>query len=81
MNILITGGMGALGSFATRRLVGMRLEPILYSGHNEMSLIRDVENKMIIVEGDILDFDKLIQTIKTYIGTGFSIFLTYLRRG
>jgi len=66
MNILITGGMGALGSFATRRLVEMGMEPILYSRHKELSLIRDIEKKVVIVEGDILDFDKLMKTIQTY---------------
>ena len=66
MNILITGGMGALGSFATRRLVEMGMEPILYSRHKDISLIRDIEKKVIIVEGDILDFDKLMKTMKAY---------------
>jgi UDP-glucose 4-epimerase len=66
MNILITGGMGALGSFVTRKLTEMGMEPILYSRHKEVSLIRDIENKVVIVEGDILDFDKLIKTIKTH---------------
>lgn len=66
MNILITGGMGALGSFVTRKLTEMGMEPILYSRHKEVSLMRDIENKAVIVEGDILDFDKLIMTIKTY---------------
>ncbi len=66
MNILITGGMGALGSFATRRLVEMGMEPVIYSRHKDMRLIRDIEKKVIIVEGDILDFDKLMKTIQTY---------------
>lgn len=64
--MLITGGTGALGSFVTRRLVETGIEPVIYSRHKDISLIRDIEKKVIIVEGDILDFDKLLQTIKAY---------------
>ncbi|MFB3887465.1 MAG: NAD-dependent epimerase/dehydratase family protein [Thermodesulfobacteriota bacterium] len=66
MNILITGGMGALGSFAARRLVEIGMEPVLYSRHKDISLIRDIEKKLTIVEGDILDLEKLMKTMKAY---------------
>lgn len=66
MSILITGGMGAIGSFVTRKLVEMGTKPILYSRHKDIVLISDIENKVVIVEGDILDLDKLIKTIKNY---------------
>lgn len=66
MSILITGGMGAIGSFVTRMLVGMGMEPISYSRHKDTVLISDIEKKVVIVQGDILDLEKLIKTIKTY---------------
>jgi len=66
MSILVIGGMGVLGSFVTRKLVEMGMEPILYQRHKEVSIIRDIENKVVIVLGDILDLDKLIKTINTY---------------
>ena len=55
MNILITGGMGAIGSFVARKLVEMGMEPILYSRHKDVVLIRDIEKKVVIIQGDIRD--------------------------
>lgn len=66
MSILITGGMGAIGSFVARKLVAMGIEPILYSRHKDLLLIRDIQTKVLIVEGDILDADKLSRTLDTY---------------
>jgi UDP-glucose 4-epimerase len=66
MSILVTGGMGAIGSFVTRHLVDMGAETIVYSRHKDTILLSDMESKMVIVEGDITDFDKLVQTIKAY---------------
>ena len=66
MSILITGGMGAIGSFVTRRLVEIGMEPVLYARHKDTILINDIEDKVVIVEGDILDYDTLVKTIETY---------------
>jgi len=66
MAILVTGGMGAIGSFVTRRLVEIGEMPVVYSRHKDTVLLSDIEDKMRIVEGDLLDFDKLLQTVKTY---------------
>lgn len=66
MSVLVTGGMGAIGAFVTRRLVEMGADPIVYSRHRDMVLLSDIEQKIVVVQGDILDFDKLMQTIKSY---------------
>lgn len=66
MSVLVTGGMGAIGSFVTRRLVEKGLEPIVYSRHKDMVLLSDIENKVVVVEGDVADFDTLMATIKKY---------------
>jgi UDP-glucose 4-epimerase len=66
MSILVTGGCGAIGAFVTRRLVEIGAEPVVYSRHKDLLLLWDIESKVRFVEGDILDFDKLIQTIKKY---------------
>ena len=66
MSILITGGMGAIGSFVTRKLVEMGIEPVLYARHKDTILLSDIEHKLSIVEGNILDFEKLVETIKNY---------------
>jgi nucleoside-diphosphate-sugar epimerase len=66
MSILIIGGMGSIGSFVTRKFVELGLEPIVYARHKNLLFIRDIEKKVIYAEGDILDVDKLVTTIKTY---------------
>jgi UDP-glucose 4-epimerase len=66
MSILVTGGCGAIGAFVTRRLVEIGAEPIVYSRHKDLLLLSDIEKKVTFVEGDVLDFDKLMQTIKSY---------------
>lgn len=66
MAVLVTGGMGAIGSFVTRRLVEIDVEPVVYARHKDTIILSDIEDKMVIVEGDISDFDKLVQTIKAY---------------
>jgi UDP-glucose 4-epimerase len=66
MAVLVTGGMGAIGSFVTRRLVEIGVEPVVYARHKDTTLLSDMEQKVIFVEGDILDLEKLVQAIKTY---------------
>ena len=66
MAVLVTGGMGAIGSFVTRRLVEIGVEPVVYARHKDTTILSDIEKKLIFVEGDILDLDKLVQTMKTY---------------
>ena len=58
--------MGALGSAVARNLVEMGVEPILYDLFEDYTLINDIKNKVIFIEGDILDFSKLIETLKKY---------------
>lgn len=66
MSILIIGGMGSIGSFVTRKFVEMGIEPIVYARHKNVLFVSDIEKKVVYAEGDILDIDKLMKTIKTY---------------
>jgi UDP-glucose 4-epimerase len=66
MAVLVTGGMGAIGSFVTRRLVEIGADPVVYARHKDTALLSDMEKKIVFVEGDILDPDKIVQTIKAY---------------
>ena len=66
MSILIIGGMGSIGSFVTRKFVEMGIEPIVYARHKNTIFIRDIEKKVVYAEGDILDIDRLMTTVKTY---------------
>lgn len=66
MSVLITGGMGALGSAIARNLVEKGDTPILYDKVEDYTLIRDIKKKIVYIEADILDLSKLIATVKEY---------------
>ena len=66
MAVLITGGTGALGSATARNLVTIGIEPILYDLFEDYTLVSDIKNKLIFVEGDILDLSRLIEILKEY---------------
>ena len=63
--VLITGGCGFIGSNLTRRLVndGAKVTLFVRSGKNK-ELIKDVESKIEIVEGDVLDLNCIKKAIK-----------------
>ena len=58
--------MGSIGSFVTRKLVEMGMEPVVYARHNNVLFISDIEKKVVYAQGDILDLNRLIETINTY---------------
>jgi UDP-glucose 4-epimerase len=66
MSVLVTGGFGAIGSFVTRALVNMGIEPVVYDMYEDFALIKDIKGKVIFVQGDILDFSQLVNTVKSY---------------
>ena len=66
MAILITGGLGSIGSFVTRRLIEMDAEPVVYTRHRDVLLLSDIAPKLNIVQGDVLDRDTLVRTIEKY---------------
>jgi UDP-glucose 4-epimerase len=66
MSVLITGGMGALGSAVARNYVEKGEVPILYDLIEDYTLINDIKNKVKYVEANILDLAKLIATVKEY---------------
>lgn len=66
MSVLITGGMGALGSAVARKIVEKGDVPILYDLFEDYTLISDIKKKIKYVPGDILDLEKLISTVETF---------------
>ncbi len=66
MKVLITGGMGVIGSEAARKFVQEGLRPVIYARHRDDSLIGDIEDKIDIELGDILDLPRLLQTLKKH---------------
>ncbi len=66
MRVLVTGGLGAIGSFATRHLIELGEKPVVYDLRRDLRLVKDIADQMEIVEGDILDWPKLLTTAKKY---------------
>ena len=66
MRVLITGGMGVIGSFVAEKFVREGHRPVLYARHKDENLIRDILNRVDIELGDILDLPRLLQVIKAH---------------
>lgn len=66
MRVLITGGMGVIGSMVSGRLVRAGLKPVLMARHLDRSLIGSVAEKADIELGDVLDLPRLVGVIKAY---------------
>jgi nucleoside-diphosphate-sugar epimerase len=66
MSVMVIGGMGSIGSFVTRKLVEMGMEPVVYARHRNTLFLSDIEKKVIYAQCDILDPDQLVKTIETY---------------
>ena len=66
MNILVTGGLGAIGSWVTRQLAEQGEKVVTYSRHIDTTLVRDIVDKINMVTGDIMDLPALLHTIKEH---------------
>ncbi len=66
MKVLITGGMGVIGAETSRKFVAEGHRPIIYARHRDDGLIGDIIDKIDFEPGDILDFARLMQVIKTH---------------
>ena len=66
MSILVTGGLGAIGSWVVRDLLKNGRKPIIYDLKTTTVLIEDIKREVPIIQGDILDFPKILRTIKEH---------------
>ena len=64
--VMVTGGLGVVGSWVIRQLVKQGIEVVTYSRHLDTSLVKDIADKVNWVAGDIMDLPNLIHTIKQY---------------
>jgi UDP-glucose 4-epimerase len=62
--ILITGGLGAIGSFVTRRFVEEGLRPLVLDARPDFALVRDLNNRFDFITGDVLDLPGLMRLVK-----------------
>ena len=66
MRVLITGGMGVIGSMVSTLFVQEGDRPVIMGRHLDRSLIRLIEDKVDIEIGDILDLPRLLEIIRTH---------------
>jgi UDP-glucose 4-epimerase len=66
MEVLITGGMGVIGSMVARRFVQEGHRPVIMARHLDRSLIRPIEDKIDIELGDVLDLPRILSIIQSY---------------
>ncbi len=64
--VLVTGGLGVIGSWVTRQLVEQGTRVVTYSRHLDTTLVKDIVDKIECVVGDVVDLPQLIHTIKHY---------------
>ena len=66
MKVLITGGMGVIGSMVSSRFVQEGHRPVIMARHLDRNLIRPIEDKIDIELGDVLDLPRIFSIIQTH---------------
>lgn len=66
MNVLITGGMGVIGSMVSARFVQEGYRPVIMARHLDRNLIRSFEDKIDIELADVLDLPRILSIIQKY---------------
>jgi UDP-glucose 4-epimerase len=66
MRVLITGGMGVIGSGVTTKFVHEGHRPVVMARHLDRNLIRPIEDKIDIELADVLDIPRIISILQKY---------------
>ena len=66
MKVLITGGMGVIGSMVSARFVQEGHRPVVMARHLDRNLIRPIEDKVDIELADVLDLPRILSIIQKY---------------
>lgn len=66
MNILVTGGAGAIGALVVRELAELGHLPVIYSRNPSTRLMPDLANDVALAPGDMRDYDRLVQALKEH---------------
>ena len=64
MTVMITGGMGAMGSATAHRLVEMGHTPVIFDMFEDYSLLADIKDKVIFQQGSVLDQAQMVERHK-----------------
>lgn len=66
MRVLITGGMGIIGSWVSTKFVQEGHRPVLMARHLDNNLIRTIKDKVDIELSDVLDLPRILSIIQKY---------------
>jgi len=66
MKVLITGGMGVIGSMVSNRFVQEGHRPVVLARHLDRSFIKQIEDQMDIELGDVLDLPRILSVIQSH---------------
>lgn len=66
MPVLITGGLGVMGSWVARLLLEMGERPVLLDTRADDALVRDIRDKVYIVPGDVTDVVSMLHIVKDH---------------
>ena len=68
MSTMITGGSGFLGSYLARHMVQEKGETgiVLFDMYPNMSRIAEIQDHVVVVQGDVLETHELLSTMKQY---------------
>ena len=62
--VLVTGGLGAIGSWVVRRLVDADQPFLVYDWRADFSLLPELESRVKFVQGDLLDRERLASVVR-----------------
>lgn len=64
--VLVTGALGAIGSWVVRRLVAEEIPFVAFDARADFSLLPDLQDRFELVQGDILDRAQLGQIVREH---------------
>ncbi len=82
MSIMITRGTGFLGSYLARHLIQEKGETdmVLFDMHPTVSRVSDLQDRITIVQGDVLELHELLATTAPY-DVDWVVHLAYILGG
>jgi UDP-glucose 4-epimerase len=66
MKVLITGGMGVIGSMVSTKFVQEGHRPVVMARHLDRNLIRPIEDKIDIELADVLDLPRVLSILQAH---------------